>query len=102
MAKAATVCAACQLGSDGILVRMLSEAAAQAAGVIRASSARMRRRSSVLAGEGIGMFDKVSPAENPDKPERAKKRILPQLRRTKPEHHVGLKPRVGWHRRNFL
>ncbi len=48
------------------------------------------------------MFDKVSPAENPDKPERAKKRILPQLRRTKPEHHVGLKPRVGWHRRNFL
>lgn len=56
--KAATVCAACQLANDGILVRMLSEAAAQAAGVIRASSARRRRRSSVLAGEGIGFLPK--------------------------------------------
>ena len=28
--------------------------------------------------------------------------ILPRLREGKPEHHVGLKPRVGWHRRNFL
>ena len=45
---------------------------------------------------------KVSAAENPDKPARKSRKILSRLRRAKPDHHIGLKPRTGWHRRNFL
>ena len=46
---------------------------------------------------------KLSADQKPDKPVRKpRRRILPRLRRTKPEHHVGLKPAEGWHRRNFL
>ena len=44
----------------------------------------------------------MSAAEKPDKPVRERRKILPRLRRAKPEHHVGLKPAEGWHRRNFL
>jgi len=44
----------------------------------------------------------VSAAEKPDKPARERRRILSRLRRAKPEHHVGLRPGEGWHRRNFL
>lgn len=44
----------------------------------------------------------MSASEKPDKPVRKRRIILPRLREGKPDHHVGLKPRVGWHRRNFL
>ena len=45
---------------------------------------------------------KVSAAEKPDKPARRRRKILPRLRRIKPDHHIGLKPAEGWHKRNFL
>jgi len=46
---------------------------------------------------------KLSTDERPDKPvRRPQRRILPRLRAGQPDHHVGLKPVVGWHRRNFL
>jgi len=79
---------------------MLSDAARTAAGDIRASCARIRRRSSVLGGMKTS---KLSADQKPDKPvRRSRRRILPRLRSGKPAHHVGLKPAEGWHRRNFL
>jgi hypothetical protein len=56
---------------------MLSDAAAAAAGVIRASCARISRRSSVLGGMNTS---KLSAEEKPDKPARRKRKILPRLR----------------------
>jgi L-ascorbate metabolism protein UlaG (beta-lactamase superfamily) len=51
---------------------------------------------------GHRIFAKLSAAEKPDKPVRRRRRILPRLRAGKPDHHVGLKPAEGWHKRNFL
>jgi len=69
-------------------------------GFIRASRARINRRSSLLEGM---IIPNLSAEETPDKPLRRRQKILSRLRRKeKPSNHVGLKPAEGWRKRNFL